>query len=170
MSPARHRPAALLAATLSLAALVTFTGAADAAQGAARKAAKAQRPMHTTTEGARSAPDKPQGIMSPRDAASGLPTGQVDNNPGAPKPVIGDILEGTNIRQQQPGQAANNPGAPKPIIGDILQGTDIRQQQPGQVANNPGAPKPVVGDILEGTNIRRKDVNVPTVAEGLPGR
>ena len=38
-------------------------------------------------------------------------------SPGAQKPIIGDILQGTDIRR-------NNP---KPVVGDILDGTNIRR-------------------------------------------
>ncbi len=46
--------------------------------------------------------------------------------PGTAKPIVGDILEGTNIRKK--------PGTSKPVIGDILDGTNIRKK-PGNGAN-----------------------------------
>ncbi len=46
------------------------------------------------------------------------------NNPGAPKTIIGDILDGTNIKSQSSGK----PDVKKPIIGDILEGTNIRKK------------------------------------------
>lgn len=39
--------------------------------------------------------------FNPVDTSRSAPA----SNPGAPKPVIGDILQGTNIRQKPPGQA-----------------------------------------------------------------
>lgn len=57
--------------------------------------------------------------------------------------------------------AAKKPGTAKPIVGDILDGTNIRKK-PGAGAaatQHPGAPKPIIGDILEGTNIRKKPGN-----------
>ncbi|MBL8309530.1 MAG: hypothetical protein JNL19_03810 [Burkholderiales bacterium] len=54
--------------------------------------------------------------------------------PGTAKPIVGDMIDGTNIRKK--------PSTPKPVIGDILEGTNIRKQ-PG--AGGPKAkanPKP----------------------------
>ena len=50
--------------------------------------------------------------------------------PGTAKPIVGDIIDGTNIRKK--------PGTAKPVLGDILQGTDIRKK-PG-AANAPTKP------------------------------
>ena len=50
--------------------------------------------------------------------------------PGTAKPVLGDILQGTDIRKK--------PGTSKPVVGDILDGTNIRKK-PG-AANAPTKP------------------------------
>ena len=50
--------------------------------------------------------------------------------PGTAKPVLGDILQGTDIRKK--------PGTSKPVVGDILEGTNIRKK-PG-AANAPTKP------------------------------
>ncbi len=46
-----------------------------------------------------------QDITSPRDPASGQAAGQAASHSGTPKPILGDILQGTDIRQQPPGQS-----------------------------------------------------------------
>ncbi|MEQ1593953.1 MAG: hypothetical protein ABL985_02535 [Casimicrobium sp.] len=50
--------------------------------------------------------------------------------PGTAKPVLGDILQGTDIRKK--------PDTAKPVVGDILEGTNIRKT-PG-AANAPTKP------------------------------